>query len=728
MNPGTKNLSTFDSRWLFTSAQRGQVTPPSKAGAAQGKSELDKPQRAHEIGQPVPIVFCRYRNNAGGILISPAATEARFTNSNANAVTAYYHLIISEGQIDKVKVKDIYQRYCRVGSSNQSYDRRAGSWSPGNAIVQRAGYTLPECPRFCGSKGFYTGISTFSFQSPAYPDGSDLWNRQVHLFIRGGMYVTRLFDNATGPSDNFADLINWIWANSARVPSLLVDTDQLRTAATFLETNGFTCNAYITEARSIGDLVTDWSRYFLLAETSNNGKKGLRPLLPTDASGAIVTTAVTSEYDFTENEIVPGSFSVSYIGVANRRPFVCQVTWRQSLADDAPIIRTVEVKYTTGNTSNGPYETHDLSAFCTNETHAVKVGAYILAKRVHTGHTVQFTARPQQHNRVLSPGSIVRVRLGRQVAGAGSAYHDWLYQVDKINRAVSGEISYECSQFPIDAQGRSLIALDVAEATASGTLLSSDRTGLTCDVNSSTDNTDSADVGQSGSNLGLSISELTGGLSEAPSGSTTTQDDGLDGAGTVTPTLNNSRNAGVPQAGAVIESPSACPAGTTESVKWYRNDAEVTGIIGRYYVIGTADIQAGGSTIKGIWYCTSTSGGVTTTTQTLIDPVYVPAGAGSILDSVPGKVLIYTGSFTRNGSSYMGFRSRDVPTVRVEPFDSYRNFVAGTYASMSSASVVQQWSQYWGLNDVPGIRIDYVWSASSYNYATPPGDVEWIGI
>lgn len=706
--------------------QAGKVaTPNTKQAAVQ--SPLDVPQRAMAIGEPIPIVFCRYRNNAGGVLLSPGATEARFTNSSANAVTAYYHLVLSEGQISSIQEKDVFQRYCRVGSYNQSYNRRAGSWSPGNAIVQRAGYTLPECPRNCGTVGFYTGMSTLSFQSPAYPDGSDLWNRQVHLFIRGGINITRLFDNTVGPSDNFADLVNWIWSNSSKVPSLLIDTSSMQSAAVFLEKTGLTCNITVSQAQNVAEMITKLAPYFLLSESNNNGKKGLRPVLPVTSLGEINISAITPDYLFTENEIIPGSFDVSYIGYTERQPFVVQVIWRQQLTDDVGIVRTAEVRYS-GTAANGPYEQHDLSAFCTKELHAVRVGAYILAKRYHSSHTLRFRARPQQHTKVIEPGDIVRVKLARQTSTAGRLDHDYLYQVERITRTLAGEVSYECSHFPVDSQGRSLIALDVMAATPSGTLLTSNRTGLSCDVNSSSSNTIPSDVGQSGADLGIGIDGLTPGQEGAASGGET-KDDGLDTGSTVTATINNSRNAGVPQAGAVIEAPSACPVGTTESMKWYRNDAEVVGIVGRYYVIGTADIQAGGSTIRGIWYCASTSGGVTTTTQTPVEPVFIPASAGSITDFMPSpRVLYYEGYYARNGAAYISFKSITVPTVKVEGYDAARNFVAGTQQGFANPAPGQAWSELWPLTDTPSVVVTLVVATPYYGASSAAETIEWIRV
>jgi hypothetical protein len=467
--------------------QAGQVQNPSQQNGAVGGGSLDTDQRAISIGEPVPIVFARRRDNAGGVLISPGATEARFENDTSNNVTAFYLLPLSEGRMDSIQVRDVFQRACRSGTFTQTYNRRAGTWQPGNFIVDRDGFDKPEASYICGSIGLYPDISTLSYQV-TIPNGFDQWRRQVHLFIRGGMHVTRLTDNVFGPSDNFSDLARWMLLNSGRVPSALLDTTAFTSAAQFLEANQFRCNIWIQEAENFGDFIAKLSPYFLLGESNNGGKKGLRPLLPVNNDGTINTGAIDWSYIFTENEILPGTLEIEYSNYADRQPFVAQMIWRQELEDDAAIIRTAEVRYI--NTAEvGPYESHDLSGFCTTETHAVKVGAYILARRVFVSHTARFAARPQAHNRLLSPGSIIRVKLGRNASGGGASEHDYLYQVERIGKTLAGDVSYECSHFPIDSQGRSIIALNVAIATGTGILLTSNSTGVGCDINSATDNT-----------------------------------------------------------------------------------------------------------------------------------------------------------------------------------------------------------------------------------------------
>ncbi len=68
------------------SIEAGLIRPPLADAAAEGDSQLDSPQRAAILGEPVPIVFCRRDETAGsgGVLISPPATEARFSNDASN--------------------------------------------------------------------------------------------------------------------------------------------------------------------------------------------------------------------------------------------------------------------------------------------------------------------------------------------------------------------------------------------------------------------------------------------------------------------------------------------------------------------------------------------------------------------------------------------------------------------------------------------------------------------
>jgi len=473
-----------------------EVQPPSDSGPAQGAlGELCGRQQAAVIGQAVPIVFARRVGDRGGVFITPPATDARYENDASNELTAKYHLILGDGPMGSVQVRDVYQCTCRVGSFTQTYNRRAGDWDPGNFLVEREGYTLQNVPDYCGSKGTGEGMTTFSYEN-TYPDGSGDWALEVQVFIREGRTVTRLADDTSGPSSNFADLFKLAMETSAKLPADMIDTTRLQTAALFLDANELYCDIAIKETQNLDDFIASNAPYFLLRETRVNGKRGLRPLLPIDGAYAISTDPVPWEFEFNEDFIIPGSLQVDYTPLEQRKPKLMVAMWRQQPGDTFGIIRTAEVGYAKDR-SSGDVEQHDMSLFCTHELHAVRAMAYKRARRKWSTHTISWSCRPEVYNRILEEGDIVRVTYERNASDGSTTTHDYLYELDQIEKTSTGEIAFQATHFPVDAEGRSLVALTVAQAEAQGlSYEGSIRTGIDCDENSSTDTSVPAEVGQ----------------------------------------------------------------------------------------------------------------------------------------------------------------------------------------------------------------------------------------
>jgi hypothetical protein len=472
--------------------QQGLVGTPLVEGGAGGADDLDVAQRSITIGEVVPIVFCRRVGDIGGVLVSPGATEARFENNLDNEVTASYHVVLSEGQLPGIQVRDVFQRSCRVGSFTQTYNRRAGPWLPGNFIAPRVGFTTPECPYYCGTGGTYEDMTTGSYVIEDVPDGDTRWDRQIHLFCRGGMQVTRLLDATYGPSNNVADLTLYLLRKTSRTPEALIDLDSFEDAAEFTDNLGLWFNGELNESGNLEDFLAAYGRDFLLTKTRRGGKIGLRPLLPVTASNEIDVEPIVPVYRFTENHIIPGSFEISWVPLADRKPFVALMLWRQQPTDDIGIIRTTEVRYA-GTAPDGPFEQHDLSRFATSENHAVKTGAYRIAKRRYVSHTLRIKVRPGSFNTTLAQGDVVRVLMQRVASSAPAGVHDYLYEVDRIRKSRAGDVSLDLIHFPIDTLGRSLVALDVAGAVGGGVLLSTGKSGTSCDVNADDDETVPAD-------------------------------------------------------------------------------------------------------------------------------------------------------------------------------------------------------------------------------------------
>jgi hypothetical protein len=542
----------------FLTAQGGVVGTPLTEEGAKGIDNLDVKQRNAVIGEPIPIVFCRRISGIGGVLISPPATEAAFSNNSNNDVTASYLLVLSEGQIDSIQVRDVFQGACRVGSFTQTYNRRAGTFVPGNtlanitvALVQFSfnyfsdpqpwtwydatlingfwkfilgGVTYnygtgtypasvnsvkqsrntgggttekPEAPTYCGTGGTYAGLSTMAF-TVTIPSGFDQWNRQVHCFIRGGIYVPRLLDSVVGPSNNVADLLLYLLRNSSRVPEAMIDTTSFLAAATFTNVNGFWFNGVVSESTNLRDWIGSTLQYFLLRQARVGGKEALKPLVQTNANGTIKTAAVTWAFTFTEEHVIPESFDIIYTPLADRKPFCAVMLWRQQDDLGIPVMRTTEVRYT-GTAPDGPFEQHDLSGFCSSENHAVKVGAYILSKRNHVTHRLQLGVKPDAFNPTLAAGDLVRVRLERTPSTGASSLHDYLYEVDRIGKSLAGEVRLDLTYFPVDDNKASVVAQEVNAAVGGGLIIGTGASAITCDINSFSDTSVPAETFTSGS-------------------------------------------------------------------------------------------------------------------------------------------------------------------------------------------------------------------------------------
>jgi hypothetical protein len=482
------SISVSDPLELLPYLTGVQTTPLEERGA-RGSQQLDVRQRAIVIGDPIPIIFCRRVNNNGGVFYSPGATEGRFESNSTNVLTASYQLILSEGDLPQLLQKDLYQAACAVGTWVQTYNRRAGTWLPGRFLYDHGAnpnnYEIQSVPEYCGTSGYYNNLSTLSFTN-TYQNGDDRWDRQVHVFIRNGIEITRILDNTLGSSNNIIDLVLYLIRQTSRFPETLIDTTAMTLAANFTNTNSFFYNGVFEQSSNLEDWIQEIAPKFLLRVIDKNGKKGFRPLLPTNNDYTIKTTAVSWVFGFTEEHILPDGFEIDYISLSDRKPICALMMWRQQPDNDIGIIRTTEVRFT-GEATNGPFEQYDLSEFCTVENHAVKVGAYYVARRKYITHSLRIRVRPDAFNSTLLLGDIVRVKLRRETNANSVTFHDYLYEVERIRKDISGVVELDLMHFPTDNQNRSLVALSVAQATGAGYSLPSGRADFTCNVNTSSD-------------------------------------------------------------------------------------------------------------------------------------------------------------------------------------------------------------------------------------------------
>lgn len=529
---------------FLLSAQTGLSVGELVAKAAAGNPDVEKPVESFKTGEPIPIIFCRRRNSNGGVMVQPKITEGAFSNpiieedfDNGTTTILNSHqtfqikflFVLSEGELPRVQVRDLFYGNSRRGTYNQAYDGRAGTWNPGNQIddhydvvVQpvngiyyisgifsltsgqslRAGpsvyykqsdgvlydfdYVENSAPTFCGTSGSYSGLTTLSFEHQLNYYKADKEFKSINAFIREGVQLTRLADGVTGSSDNFVDLVKYLFQKNNRLADDLIDNTALTTAAKFADANGFFFNGELKESQNLLDWLQATSVNFLLRVSNSGGKFGLLPKLPYNTDHTIKTTQITPEFTFTEEHITDGGFELEYISLEDREPVCFVVQWRQQPEADFGLVRTVEVR-TTGEAADGPFVNIDLSGYCTNEDHAVKVGAFRLAQRKFITHHLRLTVRERSYNASLVVGDIVRVRLRRETNKGEVEYHDKVYEINRIEKTFSSTIVYDLTHFPIDSEGRSLVARVVASASGAGNTIDVGRSAFNDDENSSTD-------------------------------------------------------------------------------------------------------------------------------------------------------------------------------------------------------------------------------------------------
>jgi hypothetical protein len=530
---------------FLLSAQTGLSVGELKAKAAAANPDVNKPQEALKTGEPIPILFGRFRNGSGGVMAQPKITEGYFANpiveeeydyGSSTAINAFqafqikYLFVLSEGELAQMQIRDVFFGSCRVGTFNQKYNGRAGAWNPGNDIddhftdiiltptngvfnynpfnltqgqsarlgntvwykssfaLHQQPYVESSFPTFCGTSGTYSGLTTFSFEHQVTAGATAKLEKSLSIFVRNGLKVTRLVDGVTAESDNYVDLVKYLFQTGNRLADDLIDNTALTTAANFADTNSFLFNGAVTESQNLLDWIQQTSVNFLLRITNSGGKFGLQPRLPYNTDYTIKTTQVTPEFTFTEEHVVDGGFEIEYISLEDRQPACFVIQWRQQPEAEFGLVRTVEVRYA-GEATSGPFVNIDMSGYCTNENHAVKVGAFRLAQRKFVTHHLRLTVREQNYSSTLVVGDLVRVRLRRETDAGEVAYHDKLYEINRVEKTFSSTIVYDLTHFPIDTQGRSIIAREVADAVGAGNTIDVGRSTFDCDENSSTDTT-----------------------------------------------------------------------------------------------------------------------------------------------------------------------------------------------------------------------------------------------
>jgi hypothetical protein len=292
--------------------------------------------------------------------------------------------------------------------------------------------------------------------------------KQLFIFYEQGVEVNLYSGGlisgsyATGASNQLVDLVMYLFTIYKRAAGAAtaeiaapIFTGNLTDIAAFCDEYDLHFNGIVEESVNLLEFASAVAPYFLLSFLSVGGQYRFEPILPLNGSNQLDLTALTPAATFTEDSILPGSFSKSYKAVAERRPIIAVLLWRESNPSEVGIQRTVQVAFSS-TSLDAPVEQFDLTDFCCDPAHAAIYGKYELARRQYSTHGITFQTPLVTTG--LIPTSIIKVEKDRITSkGDNRTETDW-YQITNITHSSDGISTIEAEHFPVGSGDVSVIS------------------------------------------------------------------------------------------------------------------------------------------------------------------------------------------------------------------------------------------------------------------------------
>jgi hypothetical protein len=269
-----------------------------------------------------------------------------------------------------------------------------------------------------------------------YPRGAS--NQLVDLV----MYLFTIYKQADGAAT--ADIASPIFVGN------------LTSIAAFCDEYDLYFNGVLDETVNIIDIAATLAPYFLLSFLSLGGQYRFEPLLPLTGN-SIKLTALTPAATFTEDEILPGSFSKLFRAVSDRQDFIAVMLYREANPSEIGIQRTKQVAFTT-TALDAPVEQFDMTDFCASADHAAIYAKYELSKRKFSTHSISFQTALITTG--LKPTDVIKIQRQRITSrGDNRTEIEW-YQITGISYGTDGGSTIEAEHFPVSGS-------DIAEISNS---------------------------------------------------------------------------------------------------------------------------------------------------------------------------------------------------------------------------------------------------------------------
>ena len=268
---------------------------------------------------------------------------------------------------------------------------------------------------------------------------------QSHIFVEKGIEVERLTWGGTGSSPFYGDLVYYLLQQSRLLKTDQIDKAALTIANRVADRYDLYFNGVLQTTNSFAEWMTRTAPYFLMTPRQVDGKYGLWPVCPLNASYELSRDKTVPVLTVTRDDIVEETYNRMYISPKERRPVCLVMVYRDQPEDSVGQTVTVEVRYP-GTALNGPFESHDLTEFCCGAEQAVYAARYILSKRRYTTHTVSFTMARRAAQ--LKPGDVIKVNLAFDTTDGAGITDATFYQIESLAEGQAGSVTIEATHFP----------------------------------------------------------------------------------------------------------------------------------------------------------------------------------------------------------------------------------------------------------------------------------------
>jgi len=283
------------------------------------------------------------------------------------------------------------------------------------------------------------------------------------------LYSVNAAGSTQGASNQLVDLAMYLFTSFKRQTagttpdvSRPILTTNMPSLATFCNNYSLQFNGIISESVNIIELISETAPFFLLSFISTGGQYRFAPVLPLNGSQQISTATLSPAATFTEDEILPGSYSKTYVSAAEKSDVNVAVLFRKNDPDAIGTQQSVQVRYS-GVSLDAPVEQFDMSDFCSNRNHAIIYAKHFLARRRYSVHSIEFETALDTTG--LIPTNIIRVQKQRISSAGDNRTETEYYQITAIDHNTDGTTSIEAAQFPVHGSTVPTISNEVLNGT-----------------------------------------------------------------------------------------------------------------------------------------------------------------------------------------------------------------------------------------------------------------------